>query len=124
MHKARIADHNVYVAAERITRQFILKAAKDMWARELRDPDNFYKMVKATDLLTHLQSICGVLHALDVLALQNEIQRFHIKAEGIPEYINTLEDSQKTSKRTENTITNSTLIMIATNAMLANVAFP
>ena len=93
MHKARIADHNVYVAAERITRQFILKAAKDMWARELRDPDNFYKMVKATDLLTHLQSICGVLHALDVLALQNEIQRFHIKAEVIPEYINTLEDS-------------------------------
>ena len=56
--------------------------------------------------------------------LQNEMQCFHLKVEGIPEYINSLEDAQKASKRLRNTITDATLVIITTNDMLANVLFP
>ena len=37
------------------------------------------------------------LHATDVLNLQNEIHKYYEYMEGIPEYINKLEDSQKQS---------------------------
>ena len=123
-HKARIADHSVYVTAERNTCQFILKAVEDTWVQELRESNTFYKMVKSTDFLIHLQSIFGGLHSLDVLALHNEIHRFHLEAEGIPDYINALEDAKKTSKRSGKTITNATFVMITTNTMLVNGAFP
>ena len=123
-HKAHIDNHNVYVAAECNTCKFILKKAEDMWVRELREPDTFHKMFKATNLLNHLQAICGGLHALDVLMMQNEMQCFHLEAEGIPEYINAIEDAQKASKRALNTITDATLLVISTSDMLENVAFP
>ena len=45
-------------------------------------------------MIAHLQVICWGLHTLDVLALQNEMQQYHLNGEGIPEYVNTLEDAQ------------------------------
>ena len=44
--------------------------------------------------------------------------------EGIPYYINVLEDSQNQSKWAVNTITSSTLLLIATNDMLSTECFP
>ena len=38
--------------------------------------------------------------------------------EGIPEYVNALEDVQKRSKRAGNPITEETLLIIATNTMI------
>lgn len=94
------------------------------WICELKDTDTFYMEVNAQELLTHLQSICGGLHALDILALQNKILRYHLDAEGIPEYINALEDAQKWALRTKNLIMDVTLVIIVTNAMLSMVQFP
>ena len=45
-------------------------------------------------ILTHLQETCRVLHALDVRALRNEMQQYHLNSEGIPDYINELEYAQ------------------------------
>ena len=44
--------------------------------------------------------------------------------EGIPEYIDALEDGKKQSKRLGNPITADTLLLIASNAMLALEWFP
>ena len=52
------------------------------------------------------------------------MQLFHLNAEGIPEYISALEDAHKASKRAVNTITDVMLLIISTNSMLANGAFP
>ena len=41
--------------------------------------------------------MCVGLHATDVLNLQNEMQTYHEDMEGIPKYINKLEDAQKQS---------------------------
>ena len=44
--------------------------------------------------------------------------------EGIPEYINALEDAQKQSKRAGNPITVDTLLLVLSNAMLSSERFP
>ena len=123
-HNAKIADYNMYVSACRETSKFILAIVKDTWVREIRNPDIFYAVVLPRDLLYHLQLLCGGLHALNVLALQNDMQRFHLDAEGMPEYINALEDAQKQSRRANHSIADTTLLLIATNAMLATQRFP
>ena len=87
-------------------------------------PQLFYAAVLSRDLLDHLLLLCGGLHALDVLALQNDIQCFHLNAKGMPEYIKTLEDAQKQSRRANHNITNATLLRMAANAMLATQRFP
>ena len=96
---------------------------EDTWVQELRDPDIFYAAVLPRDLLNHLSILCGGLHALDGLALQNDIQRFHLDAEGMPEYINALKDAQKQSRRANHNIANAVLLLLATNAMLATQRF-
>ena len=53
------------------------------WVRELRDPETIYKAVSLQDLFAHLQAGCTIRHALDLLALQNEMQHYHLEVEGI-----------------------------------------
>ena len=44
--------------------------------------------------------------------------------EGIPEYFNALEDTHKRSKRAGKPITEDTILLIATNAMLSTERYP
>ena len=70
-HTAKKEYYRLFAAAERESRKFILTVVEDTWVRELREPDLFYTAVKPQYLLKHLQSMCVVLHATDVLNLQN-----------------------------------------------------
>ena len=58
-----------------------------------------YTKVSPKDLLSHLQLGCTGQHALNLLALHNEMQRYHLKVEGISEYINMLKESQRQAGR-------------------------
>ena len=71
-------------------------------------------------MLDHLQSICGGMHAIDVFALQNEMQEYHTDSEGILEYIHALDASQNKYKRgtRNNLIIDATFLLIVTNTML------
>ena len=71
-----------------------------------------------------MQSTFRVLHALDVLALQNEIQQYHLNYESIPDYTNKLEDTQAKAERPNNPITDAALVIIAMSAMLITKQFP
>ena len=66
------------------------------------------------------------MYSIDVLALQNKMQEYHTYSKGILKYINALEAAQNTSKHgTGNKpITEATLLLIATNAMLKTVVHP
>ena len=68
--------------------------------------------------------MCVDLHATDILNPQNEMQTYHEYMEGIPEYINKLEDAQKQSTRAGNPITDPTLLLFAENVMLRTDRFP
>ena len=91
----------------------MLAVVGDTWVRELRDPDTIYTEVTSQDLSSHLQAGCTVRHALDILALHNEMQRYYLEVEGIPKYINMLKDAQRQAGRAGRTITENTLLLLA-----------
>jgi hypothetical protein len=68
--------------------------------------------------------MCGGLHALDVLVLQDHMYNAHKDSEGIPEYINTLEDSHDKAERAGAPISDNMLVIIATKAMLTSEPYP
>ena len=78
----------------------MLAVIADTWGRELRDPEIIYTKIDPRDLLAHLQAGCTGRHALDLLALHNEMQRYHMEVKGIPEYIIMLKDAQRRSLTT------------------------
>ena len=114
-HKAKHTVRTTYETARRDTTQFILAVFADTWVRDLRDTKTLYTEVAPTDLLSHLQAVRTGRRALDLLALHNVMQKYHLEVEGIPEYIPMLEDAQKQAGRT---IANETLILFATATML------
>ena len=92
--------------------------------RELQETDTLHTDVAPKVLLAQLQAGCTDCHALDLLALHNEIQRYHLKVEVIPEYINMLEDAQKQVGRSSHTIALKTLLLFARTAMLTTERYP
>ena len=102
----------------------MLAVVADTWVRELRDLDTIYMEVDPQDFFAHLQAGCTGRHALDLLALHNEMQRYHIEVEGIPEYINMLMDAQRQAGRSGHTITDDTLLIFASTVMLTSKRFP
>ena len=123
-HTAKKEDYRLLVSTKRGSSKFILAIVEDTWVRKLRNPDLFYTAVKPRALLAHLQAMCVGLHATDVLNIQNNMQTYHEDMEGIPTYINKLEDAQKQSNRAGNPITDPTLLIFAANAMLRTDRFP
>ena len=102
----------------------MLAVVADTWVRELRDTDSLYTKVGPEDLFAHLQAGCTVRNALDLLALHNEMQRYHLEVEGIPEYIHMLEDAQRQADRAGGKIADETLLLFASTAMLTSKRFP
>ena len=98
-HKARRADCSTFETAQQETTQFVLAVVADTWVRELRDPNTIYTEFAPQYLFAHLQAGCTGRNALDLLALHNKMQRYHLEVEGIPEYINMLEDAQRQAGR-------------------------
>ena len=83
-HKARRADHATFETVRQETTQFVLAVVADTWVWELRDTDTIYTEVDPLDFFAHLQVGCTGRHALDLLALHNEMQRYHLEVEGVP----------------------------------------
>ena len=123
-HKAKRADRATYKTARRETTQFVLAVIADTWVRELHDSSSLYTEVVSKDIIAHLQAGCTGRHALDLLALHNEMQRYHLEVEGIPEYINMLEDAQRQAVREGRTIADETLLLFVSTAMLTSERFP
>ena len=74
--------------------------------------------------MLHLTTTCVGIHALNVLTLQNEMQKYHTEYESIPTYINALEDAQKQSGRAGNMIPDAQLLLIATTSIFSTQQFP
>ena len=123
-HKAKRADRATFETARRETTQFVLAVVADTWVRELQDTDSLYTKVGPEDLFAHLQVGCTGRHALDLLALHNKTQRYHLEVEGIPKYINMLKDAQWQAGRAGRTIADENLLLFASTAMRTSERFP
>ena len=124
--KARAKNYKLYTKAKFEAPALILHAVDKTWVLELKDEETLFTKVTPINLLAHLQYICGGLHEINVLAIQNEMQEYHTDSEGMLEYINTLEAAQNKSKcgTGNNPITDTTLLLIATKTMLKTGAHP
>ena len=69
----------MYETARQETAQFVLAVVADIWARELRDTETIYIEVSPNDLFSHLQAGWMGQNTLDLLVLQNEMQRYPLK---------------------------------------------
>ena len=69
IHRARITDYYAFEAAEREARSFIIDAFEEAWYSEMCEPVTFYARVTTRQMLEHLQVICVVNHAIDILDL-------------------------------------------------------
>ena len=119
-------DYKLFAKAKLEACALILHAVDKTWVLELKYEENLFTQVTPRQLLDHLQSICGGLHAINVLVFHNEMQEYHKNSEGILEYINALETAKKKSKRGKcnNLITDKTLLLIPTNTLLKTGVHP
>ena len=118
-HHARRADRSTYKTARRDTVHFILRVVGDIWVRELQDDIKFYTDVEPLVLLTQLRQHTTSKHAFDLLALMDQMRQYHLEHEGIPKYIDALEDAQKMAALSDasNTIVDGTLLLIASTSI-------
>ena len=98
-HKAKRAERATFEITRRETTQFVLAVVADTLVCEIRDTDSLYTEFGPEDLFAHLQAGCTGRHALDLLVLHKEMQHYHLEVEGIPKYINMLEDAQRQAGR-------------------------
>ena len=70
--------------------------------------------------VNHLQRHATGRHAFDLLALMDQMCQYHLEHEGVPEYINALEDAHKMAELSDkcNEIADGTLLLIASTAIL------
>ena len=117
VHKAKCADRGTYETAQQETTQFILTVVEDTWVPELRDPETIYTDVATKALLANLQAGGMGRYAIDLLALHNEMQHYHLEVYGIPNYINMLKDAQKQAGSTGRKIADKMVLLFASTEM-------
>jgi hypothetical protein len=75
-------------------------------------------------LITHLADNCCGLHPAELINLPTQMLSFYTDADGIPEYINMLEDAQRKLERAKLPMSDKQLLAIVTTSVLASGHFP
>ena len=71
----------------------------ETWYKELKYPDTFYTNDTALKLLDHITELCSGLHTVDAVDIPQVMKTLFRNAEGIPQYINSMEAAQQKSKQ-------------------------
>ena len=69
------------------------------WYKDLEEPDTFYTNVTALKLLDHLTEFCSGIHTVDAVDIPQLMKTLFSDAEGIPKFINAMEEMHRKSKR-------------------------
>lgn len=123
-HAVLVKDYAAYEAAERATAKFIRDNVDELWYRDLRHQHSYYNNVTAKQLIEHLNDNCGGLHPAELVSLPTDMLGYYAKAEGIPEYIDMLEDAQRKLARANLPMSDDQLLAIASTSILASGHFP
>jgi hypothetical protein len=121
---ALLQDYNAYEAAEHSVKVFIEAVVNNTWICNLRNPEMFYSIVTALAIFDHLCERFGGLHALDMVLLTIQMSQYYEGTPDIPEYIFLLEDAQRKAARACLPVTNQTLTVLGSIALLAADTFP
>ena len=124
LHARLIADYESWDAAERAVSKFIREAMDEVYYRDLHHVRSFYTSVSCPQLMDHLTANCGGLHPSELVNLPTDMMGYYNDAEGIPEYINMLEEAQRKLARTNLPMSDDQLLAIASTSILASGHFP
>jgi hypothetical protein len=80
--------------------------------------------VTARKIIAFLNANSRGLHAIDMISLRTNMHNYYTQADGIPQYINMLEDAQKKATWAGMPIADVELVMMASAAILAAQHFP
>jgi hypothetical protein len=75
--------------------------------------------VTAHKIIAFLDANSGGLHAIDMISLRTNMHNYYTQGDGIPQYINMLEDVQKKATRAGMPMADVKLVMMASAAILA-----
>ena len=117
-HEAWRNDRQLYETADNTCRNFIMAVVDKTWYKELEIPDTFYTKVTALKLLDHLTEFCSGIHTVDAVDIPQVIKTLFSYAEGIPQFINAIEASQRKSKRAKLVINDKYLHAVALKSLL------
>ncbi len=123
-HQAKLNDVASFEAAECSAAKFLCKVIDEVWYNDLKDANTFYTKVTAREIIAFLDANSGRLHAIDMISLRTNMHNCYIQADGIPQYINMLEDAQKKLTRAGMPIADVKLVMMASAAVLRAQHFP
>jgi hypothetical protein len=98
-HQAKLKDYASFEADERGAAKFLCEVVNEVWYNNLKDADTFYTKVTAREIIAFLDANSGGLHAIDMISLRTNMHNYYTQADGIPQYINMLEDAQKKATR-------------------------
>jgi hypothetical protein len=90
----------------------------------LKDADTFYTKVTAREIIAFLYANSGGLHAINMISLRTNMHNYYTQADGIPQYINMLEDAQKKATQAGMPIADVELVMMASAAVLVAQHIP
>jgi hypothetical protein len=121
---ALFQDYEAYKAAEHGIKVFIKATVNNTWICNLRNHKMFYSNVTALTIFDHLHKHSGGLHALDMVSLTIQMIQYYEGMPDIPKYIFLLEDAHRKAARAFLPITNQTLTILASTALLAADTFP
>jgi hypothetical protein len=96
-HRAKLDDYASFEAAKRGVAKFLREVLKEVWYNDLKDANTFYTEVMACKIIAFLNANSGGLYAIDMISLPTNMYNYYTQEDGIPQYINMLEDAQKKS---------------------------
>jgi hypothetical protein len=123
-HQAKLDDYPSFEAAKCGAAKFLCKVVDEVWYKDLKDADTFYTKVTARKIITFLDANSRGLHAINMISLHTNMHNYYTQADGIPQYINMLEDVQKKVTQAGMPIADIELVMMASAAILAAQHFP
>ena len=123
-HAVLIQDYASFEAAKHAMAKFIQDAVNELWYHDLHHQCFFYTNVTAKQLIEHLNANCSSLHPSELVNPPTKMMSYYDKADGIPEYINFLEEGQRKLARANLPMSNDQLLAIASTSVLASGHFP
>jgi hypothetical protein len=123
-HQAKLDNYASFKATEHGAAKLLCKVVDEVWYNDLKDADTFYTKVTAREIIAFLDANSGGLHAIDMISLCTNMHNYYTQADGIPQYINMLEDAQKKAMRAGMPIADIELVMMASVAVFTAQHFP
>ncbi len=94
-HQAKLDNYASFEAAKHSAAKFLRKVGNEVWYNNLKDTNTFYTKVMAREIIAFLDANSGGLHAIYIISLHTNMHNYYTQLDGIPQYINMLEDAQK-----------------------------